>query len=171
VGGLLYPNLVAVPQVVMPTASSTIAMPLVARATSVAPTAQGIQLGVSVMPISANSGNTMPIGKLFTISSSRPAELQSVSVSVVSGFVPGQTSLKVDVPQGLTVSIDNAKGTIEITGTGSSADYQKVLRSLELSTSGGGESGKLTLRVGVTDASGSSQSSDVELSRADVAKK
>jgi hypothetical protein len=40
-----------------------------------------------------------------------------------------------------------------------------------LSTSGGGESGKLTLRVGVTDASGSSQSSDVELSRGDVAKK
>jgi hypothetical protein len=171
VGGLLYPNLVATPQVVMPTASSTISMPLVARTTSVAPTAQGIQLGVSVMPISANSGNTMPIGKLFTISSSRPAELQSVSVSVVSGFVPGQTSLKVDVPQGLTVSIDNAKGTIEITGTGSSADYQKVLRSLELTTSGGGEGGKLTLRVGVTDASGSSQSSDVELSRADVAKK
>jgi hypothetical protein len=171
VSGMLYPNVAASAPTVLQISAPTISLPLMARVTPAAPTALGVQLGVSVMPIAGNSGNTMPIGKLFTISSEKPVELKSLSVSIVSGFVAGQTSLEIDVPEGLTVSVDNAKGTVVISGNGSSADYQKVLRSLELRTTGGGEAGKLTLRVGVTDASGSTQSRDVEMSRGDVAKK
>ena len=166
--GVLYPNVT--PQVVMPPASSTISLPVVARVAAAAQTAQGVRLDVSVMPVVGNTSNILPIGKLFTISSERPAQLMSVSISIVSGFVLGQTALEIDVPAGLIVFIDDAKGRIEISGAGSLADYQKVLRSLKLRTSEG-QDGKLTLRVSVMDASGSSQSRDVDLSRGDVAKK
>jgi hypothetical protein len=106
---------------------------------------------------------------MFSIAVAKPVALQKVSFEVVTGFVPGRTILEVNIPEGLEVSIDNAKGTITISGKASSGDYESLLRGVTLRSSNGHEVGRLTLRVGITDETGSSQSGVVELRRGDVA--
>jgi hypothetical protein len=106
---------------------------------------------------------------MFSIAVAKPVALQKVSFEVVTGFVPGRTILEVNVPDGLQVSVDNAKGTITITGKASSGDYENLLRGVKLRSADGYKVGPLKLKVGVTDETGSSQSGTVELRRGDVA--
>jgi hypothetical protein len=171
VGGLLYPNVLAT-QVAAPAAStstSTSWVPAQTPAAVTAPTAAGVQLNLSVMPITAGAAESLPIGQMFSITSAKPVALQKVSFEVVTGFVPGRTILEVNVPDGLQVSVDNAKGTITITGKASSGDYENLLRGVKLRSADGHKVGPLKLKVGVTDETGSSQSGVVELRRGDVA--
>jgi len=171
VGGLLYPNVLAT-QVTAPTTSTSTSTSWVPAPTATAvsaPTAAGVQLNVSVMPISAGAADSLPIGQMFSITSAKSAALQKVSFEVVAGFVPGRTILEVNVPEGLEVSIDNTNGTITVTGRASSGDYENLLRGVKLRSADGYKVGPLKLKVGVTDETGSSQSGVVELRRGDVA--
>jgi hypothetical protein len=169
VGGLLYPNVLPAPVVATAAPAATSWVPAAASAAAPAPTAAGVQLKVSVMPMSAGATDSLPIGQMFSIAVAKPVALQKVSLEVVTGFVPGRTTLEVNVPDGLKVSVDNAKGTITVTGRASSGDYESLLRGVTLRSSNGHEVGRLTLRVGVTDEAGSSQTRVVELRRGDVA--
>jgi hypothetical protein len=169
VGGLLYPNVLPAPVVAPAAPAATSWVPAATSASAPAPTAAGVQLKVSVMPMSAGATDSLPIGQMFSIAVAKPVALQMVSFEVVTGFVPGRTILEVNIPEGLEVSIDNAKGTITITGKASSGDYENLLRGVKLRSSNGHEVGRLTLRVGVTDEAGSSQTRVVELRRGDVA--
>jgi hypothetical protein len=169
VGGLLYPNVLPAPVVAPAAPAATSWVPAATSASAPAPTAAGVQLKVSVMPMSAGATDSLPIGQMFSIAVAKPVALQKVSFEVVTGFVPGRTILEVNIPEGLEVSIDNAKGTITITGKASSGDYENLLRGVKLRSSNGHEVGRLTLRVGVTDEAGSSQTRVVELRRGDVA--
>ena len=169
VGGLLYPNVLAT-QVAAPSEPVVSSWTLTpSTGLAAAPTPAGVQLKVSVMPVSADATDSLPIGQMFSIASVKPVELQKVSLEIVSGFVPGRTILEVSIPEGLDVAVDNTKGTITITGKASSGDYEKLLRGVKLRSADGQEVGGLTLRVGVTDETGTSQSGDVELRRGDVA--
>jgi hypothetical protein len=169
VGGLLYPNVLPAPVVAPAAPAATSWVPAATSASAPAPTAAGVQLKVSVMPMSAGATDSLPIGQMFSIAVAKPVALQMVSFEVVTGFVPGRTILEVNIPEGLEVSIDNAKGTITISGKASSGDYESLLRGVTLRSSNGHEVGRLTLRVGVTDEAGSSQTRVVELRRGDVA--
>ncbi|NBV48923.1 MAG: hypothetical protein EBR95_07810, partial [Verrucomicrobia bacterium] len=169
VGGLLYPNVLPAPVVATAAPAATSWVPAATSASAPAPTAAGVQLKVSVMPMSAGATDSLPIGQMFSIAVAKPVALQKVSFEVVTGFVPGRTTLEVSVPDGLQVSVDNAKGTITVTGRASSGDYESLLRGVTLRSSNGHEVGRLTLRVGVTDEAGSSQTRVVELRRGDVA--
>jgi hypothetical protein len=166
---LLYPNVVAAPAAVTAAPTATSWVPAAASAVAPAPTAAGVQLKVSVMPMSTGATDSLPIGQMFSIAVAKPVALQKVSFEVVTGFVPGRTTLEVSVPDGLQVSVDNARGTITVTGRASSGDYESLLRGVTLRSSNGHEVGRLTLRVGVTDEAGSSQTRVVELRRGDVA--
>ena len=166
---LLYPNVVLAPSVAPAVPATTSWVPAAASAAAPAPTAAGVQLNVSVMPMSAGATESLPIGQMFSIAVAKPVALQKVSFEVVTGFVPGRTTLEVNVPDGLKVSVDNAKGTITVTGRASSGDYESLLRGVTLRSSNGHEVGRLTLRVGVTDEAGSSQTRVVELRRGSVA--
>jgi hypothetical protein len=169
VGGLLYPNVLPAPVVATAAPAATSWVPAATSASAPAPTAAGVQLKVSVMPMSAGATDSLPIGQMFSIAVAKPVALQKVSFEVVTGFVPGRTTLEVSVPDGLQVSVDNARGTITVTGRASSGDYESLLRGVTLRSSNGHEVGRLTLRVGVTDEAGSSQTRVVELRRGDVA--
>ena len=57
----------------------------------------------------------------------------------------------ISAPEGLAVTVDNTKGVIQISGTASSADYERLLRTVVLRTPNGRQVSKLTLRVGLTD--------------------
>jgi hypothetical protein len=169
VGGLLYPNVLPAPYVPQAVPATTAWVPAQTSASVTAPTAAGVQLNLSVMPITAGATESLPVGQMFSISSAKPVALQKVSFEVVTGFVPGRTILEVNVPDGLQVSVDNAKGTITITGKASSGDYENLLRGVKLRSADGYKVGPLKLKVGVTDETGSSQSGTVELRRGDVA--
>jgi hypothetical protein len=169
VGGLLYPNVLPAPVVPQAAPATTAWVPAPTSAAVTGPTAAGVQLNLSVMPITAGASESLPVGQMFSISSAKPVALQKVSFEVVTGFVPGRTILEVNVPDGLQVSVDNAKGTITITGKASSGDYESLLRGVKLRSADGYKVGPLKLKVGVTDETGSSQSGTVELRRGDVA--
>jgi len=159
------------PKVSVPVAPTAAWTPAGAPAPSVAVTRAGVQLKVSVMPISQGSAEKLPIGQMFSISTAKPVSLQKVSLEVVTGFVPGATILEISAPEGLAVTVDNTKGVIQISGAASSADYERLLRTVVLRTPNGRQVSKLTLRVGLTDEQGSSQSRVVELRRGEVASK
>ena len=165
---ILYPNIQPMPAVALPTATTVAWVPAGSAAPSVASTRAGVQLKVSVMPI-AQGSEVLPIGQMFSISTAKPTSLQKVSLEVVVGFVPGQTTLEVSVPEGLSVTVDNAKGVIDITGVAAAPNYERLLRTVTLRTANGRQVNKLTLKVGLTDEVGSSQTRVVELRRGDVA--
>jgi hypothetical protein len=58
---------------------------------------------------------------------------------------------------------------IVFTGVASVPNYERLLRAVVLRTANGQQVSKLTLRVGLTDEVGSSQTRVVELRRGDVA--
>jgi hypothetical protein len=169
--GVLYPNVTPMPKVAVPVSMTTAWTPAGASAPSVTVTRAGVQLKVSVMPISQGSADKLPIGQMFSISTAKSVSLQKVSLEVVAGFVPGVTTLEISAQEGLTVFVDNTKGTIQISGAATSADYERLLRSVVLRSLNGRQASKLTLRVGLTDEQGSSQSRVVELRRGEVASK
>jgi hypothetical protein len=167
---ILYPNVQPMSSVALPAATSVAWVPAGAPAPSVASTQAGVQLKVSVMPV-AQASDVLPIGQMFTIATAKPSSLQKMSLQVIAGFVPGQTALEVIAPEGegLSVSVDNNQGVIVFTGVASVPNYERLLRAVVLRTANGQQVSKLTLRVGLTDEVGSSQTRVVELRRGDVA--
>jgi autotransporter-associated beta strand protein len=166
---VLYPNVQPMPLVSVPVSTAMTWAPTTLPGSGAVSTAAGVQLKVSVMPMSSASADTLSVGQVFAISAGNPVSLQSVSLEVVAGFVPGQTILEVTAPEGLTVTVDNQKGTITVSGEASSADYEGILRTVVLRSASGSAPSKVTLKVGLTDAEGSSVKQVVELRRGDVA--
>ncbi len=171
VGGLLYPNVLPTPVVAAAAPAPTAWVPAPAPAATVTPTAAGVVINVSVMPMSTVANAPLPIGQMFSIAVAKPVALQKVSLEVTAGFVPGRTILEVNAPPGLEVSVDNAKGVITISGKASSGDYERLLRGVTLRSAEGHDVDGLTLRVGLTDEVGSSQSRVIDLRRGNDAPK
>jgi len=171
VGGLLYPNVLPTAVVAAAAPAPTAWVPAPAPAATVAPTAAGVVINVSVMPMSTVANAPLPIGQMFSIAVAKPVALQKVSLEVTAGFVPGRTILEVNAPAGLEVSVDNAKGVITISGKASSGDYERLLRGVTLRSAEGHDVDGLTLRVGLTDEVGSSQSRVIDLRRGNDAPK
>jgi hypothetical protein len=171
VGGLLYPNVLPTAVVAAVAPAPTAWVPAPAPAATVAPTAAGVVINVSVMPMSTVANAPLPIGQMFSIAVAKPVALQKASLEVTAGFVPGRTILEVNAPPGLEVSVDNTKGVITISGKASSGDYERLLRGVTLRSAEGHDVDGLTLRVGLTDEVGSSQSRVIDLRRGDDAPK
>ena len=72
-------------------------------------------------------------------------------------------------PEGLKVSVDNKTGKVTISGEGSPADYDKVLKTLAVRSASGKRVGSLTLRVGVNTAQGGKSSTNVQLRQGSAA--
>jgi hypothetical protein len=77
--------------------------------------------------------------------------------------------MQLNTPEGLKVTVDNNTGKVTITGEGSPAAYDKVLKTLAVRSSGGNRVGGLTMRVGVNTAQGGKSSTTVQLRQGSTA--
>lgn len=72
----------------------------------------------------------VPVTASLTVSSSDATTLAGATVTISSGFLPGEDSLGFTAQNGITGSYDAATGVLTLTGTSSLANYQLALRSV-----------------------------------------
>jgi mucin-19 len=168
-GGVLYPVVVAppVPSFVEPVAT-TWAPPTV-FVTLQGPAKATPQLVVSTLSMPASAPDLVPVGSMLTISTNQAMPVTEVTVEIVGGFVSGDTVLQLNTPDGLKVTVDNNTGKVTISGEGSPAAYDKVLKTLAVRSSGGNRVGGLTLRVGVSGTQGGKSTTTVQLRQGSTA--
>ena len=71
----------------------------------------------------------------LTLSDDDDSTISSATVSITSGFNPGQDSLPFTNQNGITGSYDSATGVLTLSGNAAIADYQAALRSVAFFTS------------------------------------
>ena len=121
------------------------------------------QLVISALSMPTSAPDVVPVGTLLSLTTVQAMPVVEVSIEIVGGFVAGDTVLQVNAPEGLKVSVDNDTGKVTVTGNGSPADYDKVLKSLAVRSAGGKRVGGLTLKVGVNTAQGGKSSTTLQL--------
>ena len=166
--GILYPIVEAVPTPVFVESTPTLWSPPAVTVTSEGPVQTVPSVQVSPLGVVTTSPDVVPVGRMLSLDSTVVASVAEVSVEFVSGFIPGDTLLQIDTPQGLSVSMDSATGKLTVKGEASPADYQRLLKSLKVRSVSGGRVGELTLRIGVGGASGGKRSATLQLRKAET---
>ena len=161
--GVFYPPVVAPPEPVFVEPVPTTWAPPAVSVSLQGPAQAAPQLVISALSMPTSAPDVVPVGTLLSLTTVQAMPVVEVSIEFVGGFVAGDTVLQLNAPEGLKVSVDNATGKVTITGEGSSADYDKVLKSLAVRSSGGNRVGGLTLKVGVNTAQGGKSSTTVQL--------
>ena len=167
--GVFYPPVVAPPAPVFVEPVATTWAPPSVSVSLQGPASAAPQLIVSALSMPSSAPDVVPVGAMLYLSTVGAIPVMEVSVEIVGGFVAGDTLLQVTVPEGLKVSVDDKTGKVTISGQGSPADYDKVLKTLAVRSAGGKRVGGLTLRVGVNTAQGGKSSTTVQLRQGSTA--
>ena len=116
---------------------------------------------ISEAPLSQADKNLIPVGKVFALSSgqSETKIIQSASFEILDGFTAGQATIEMGNSASIESSIDNAKGTVSVSGDASVADYDKVVQGINLRVNGD-TSGNAVIRIRITltDQNGQAES-------------
>ena len=161
--GVFYPPVVSVPSPIFIEPDLTVWAPPAVSVALQGPASATPQLVVSALSMPTSAPDVVPVGTLLSLSTVQAMPVTEVSIEIVGGFVAGDTLLQVAAPEGLKVSVDNDTGKVTISGQGSPADYEKILKSLAVRSAGGNRVNALTLRVGVNTAQGGKSSTTVQL--------
>ncbi len=161
--GVFYPPVEAAPGAVFLESAVTVWAP-----PTVFVTLQGLakatpKLVVSTLSMPTSAPEFVPVGRMLTISTNQAVLVTEVSVEVVIGFVAGDTVLQLNASEGLKVTVDNTTGKVMISGEGSPAAYDKVLKTLAVHSSGGNRVGGITLRIGVSGTQGGKSTTTIQL--------
>jgi hypothetical protein len=167
--GIFYPPVVASPEPVFVEPVPTIWAPPAVSVSLQGPASAAPQLVISVLSMPTSAPDVVPFGTLLSLTTVQAMPVVEVSIEFVGGFVAGDTVLRLNVPEGLKVSVDNDTGKVTISGEGSPADYDKVLKTLAVRSASGKRVGGLTLRVGVNTAQGGKSSTNVQLRQGSAA--
>jgi hypothetical protein len=161
--GIFYPPVVASPEPVFVEPVPTIWAPPAVSVSLQGPASAAPQLVISALSMPTSAPDVVPFGTLLSLTTVQAMPVVEVSIEFVGGFVAGDTVLQVNAPEGLKVSVDSVTGKVTVSGNGSPADYEKVLKSLAVRSAGGKRVGGLTLKVGVNTAQGGKSSTTVQL--------
>jgi mucin-19 len=161
--GIFYPPVVAPPVAVFVEPVATTWAPPAVSVSLQGPAQAAPQLVISALSMPTSAPDVVPVGTLLSLTTVQAMPVVEVNIEIVGGFVAGDTVLQVNAPEGLKVSVDDKTGKVTISGNGSSADYDKVLKTLAVRSAGGKRVGGLTLKVGVNTAQGGKSSTTVQL--------
>ena len=111
---------------------------------------------VETSPLSYRAQDpAVPITSALTLSDDDDATMASATVSIISGFSPGQDTLGFSNQNGITSSYNSAAGVLTLSGNASIANYQAALQSVTFFTSDNSASpAARTVSFSVTDSVG-----------------
>jgi Repeats of unknown function (DUF5649) len=127
---------------------------------------QSAVIKVSEAPLTQDTRNVIPLGKVFALdtSASDARVIQSASFEIVDGFASGSATIEVGDGKSVPTSVDNDSGKVTLNGNRSVSDYEKALQDIKLRLPANAPPNAVfRIKVTLTDQSGTTETKIVTL--------
>jgi hypothetical protein len=127
---------------------------------------QSAVIKVSEAPLTQDTRNVIPLGKVFALdtSASDARVIQSASFEIVDGFASGSATIEVGDGKSVPTSVDNDSGKVTLNGNRSVSDYEKALQDIKLRLPANAPPNAVfRIKVTLTDQSGTTETKTVTL--------
>jgi hypothetical protein len=113
--------------------------------------------------------DVLNVGRVVTIDAvgANPT-ITSASISFIKGFDPGKTILELNQSGVVQISVDNTTGKINLTGSATVAEYNRIIQSIRMKLNGTSQQRVVSMNVGLVDQTGKRDTRTITLKPNDI---